>query len=76
MIRFNLKELLLRYNVSSKELAAWMQVSENTVSGWANRKVNPSLDRIDAILNGLTALGDKERLKENPLSPNELLTWK
>lgn len=75
-IRVKLAEALVYYKVSSSTLAAHIGVSTNLVSSWKCGRTQPLLPKLDAIMNCLATIGDRERLKQQPMSISVMLEHK
>lgn len=76
MIILKLKEVQARYNVSGKDLAAFIGVGKTMVSDWRAGRRKPSYDRIGKIMDAIAQLGDENQLQLFPLSLSELMEWR
>ncbi|NEQ50579.1 MAG: XRE family transcriptional regulator [Leptolyngbya sp. SIO3F4] len=77
MIIFRLKEVQARYNVRNVALAKFLGLkSDSLITEYRSGVKVPKLDRVDRIMDAITALGDKEKLELYPLSFSDLVEYR
>ncbi|NEZ66633.1 XRE family transcriptional regulator [Leptolyngbyaceae cyanobacterium CCMR0082] len=76
MLIFRLKEVQAKYNIASKDLAECIGVTPSLISEWRSGRKHPNLGRVNAILNAILEIGDKNRLQLYPMSLSELIEWR
>lgn len=73
-MRWRLAELMTRYRVQGRDLATYLQISDNAMSSLKNAESMPRIDgqRLISICQGLNQLGQN---RERIITPYDLLEF-
>jgi DNA-binding Xre family transcriptional regulator len=76
MIRWRLSEIMGRYHIRTKDLAAKLDITASALSHLKNSRKMPRIDgdRLASLVNGINQILE-EQGESDRLTPNDLIEW-